>query len=115
MENTKTKHTPGPWEYVKTTVQETGQRERINRIVIGTPRNKNGGRFVAAEIIGPWCGEEERHEADARLISAAPDLLAALEKTLKIVIRCGTETGPGDTTALAIESARAAIAKAKGE
>jgi hypothetical protein len=44
---------------------------------------------------------------DARLIAAAPDLLAALEELLNAL--------PSATTHPAIKAARAAIAKATGE
>ena len=50
--------------------------------------------------------------ADARLIAAAPDLLAALEQCLPIIdAHRRTALGEGDIAAM---NARAAIAKAKG-
>lgn len=88
------KHTPGPW--VKKGIHWTGKN---NEIV-----------FVSN---GPAFGSEsdfESAKANARLIAAAPELLEALED----LCECILETrGPSAT--LALKSARAAIAKAKGE
>ena len=47
------------------------------------------------------------HKANARLIAAAPDLLAALETLTKMV-------EDGDWTTVELNDARAAIAKAEG-
>ena len=58
------------------------------------------------------CNEKEdsiENEADANLISAAPDLLEALENLLAV------REGAGGTKYHADDIARAAIAKAKGE
>ena len=99
------KHTPGPW------------------YVVGLPWD-NGG-CVVANADDPHCGElicttddrawydhtdedEERWRADARLIAAAPDLLAACEAAL-LWLEAWSE---GDESA---EILRSAIAKAKGE
>ena len=51
---------------------------------------------------GEWIG-------NARLIAAAPELLEALENLLKV------HEGEGGTQYHAVDMARAAIAKAKGE
>lgn len=82
-----TQHTTGPWEVCD---YELGLK------AISTP---NITHYLATEI----------DAADARLIAAAPDLLAALER-----IAAGD---PMHTSfnALAISEARAAIAKATGE
>lgn len=52
----------------------------------------------------------ERARADARLIAAAPDLLAALEALLSV---CREELDPARTPEMS--AARAAIKKARGE
>jgi len=59
-----TAHTPGPWEeYTVTTVHNDGHAEEVIEIAV------NGTHPTVAYV----------HEvADARLIAAAPDLLAAL-------------------------------------
>ena len=85
-------HTPGPWRYA--------------------------GRSVAGAFhIGPEEGysvgiihHSPDGEANARLVAAAPDLLAALEECqAEIHIECGLTDYPSCIRA------RAAIAKAKGE
>jgi hypothetical protein len=53
--------------------------------------------------------ERDRHEADAHLICAAPDLLAALSSIWDCACREGDIDGETDW-----EAVRAAIAKARG-
>ena len=93
------KHTPGPWTYHKmeewTRAEDSG---KINIIAHGpiayTGDNGNG---------------PENAEANAALIAAAPDLLAALRG---LVHRCTSE-GVGTSWAN-MNDAREAIAKAEG-
>lgn len=89
-------HTPGPWNVLPwfapggaeiTTVQA------LNRTVADCP------------------GEDETAKANARLIAAAPDLLAALER-LEAGVRLWISHGVSDED---MAAARAAIAKARGE
>lgn len=97
-----TQHTPGPWAV--TTVgschgihpaASDNERDDICRVV---PHNYHPDGWQAAK------GEAE---ANARLISAAPELLAAIEGLLNAL--------PSATTHPAIKAARAAITKATGE
>ena len=88
------KHTPGPWTIVD---PEAGGWCVQSRDM--TSKARNGG-FVSAVCPGP------DGPANARLIAAAPDMLAALERLEAV-------REPGDEIA-ALEQARAAIAKAKG-
>lgn len=90
----KHKHTPGPWyalglDFAKTKVWE----------VVAGPKSDT---VVELSLFS------ENAEADAKLIAAAPELLAACELALKDMIRWGI-FGPGRN---AVESA---IKKAKGE
>lgn len=98
MESVKetVKHTPGPW-------------------------NVSGSHIVSvktgvqlAEVFSP-CGYDPKNQkeaANARLIAAAPDLLAALEQCLVIVdAHRRISGGDGDMAAM---NARAALARAKG-
>ena len=98
------KHTPGPWS-----------------ITPDAP--------TQVEADGIWVGDASRREvgseqalANARLISAAPDLLEALgeaRKALAVLINPGAEYASVQAVfaqATATEArARAAIAKARGE
>lgn len=96
-------HTPGPWKAAAGT-RWTGS---VRRDIVSTC---NGLEFRPAFVAGDVLPE------DAALISAAPDLPAACEGTLERLERAVTLRGGvfGDDYR-AIEAARAAIAKAKGE
>ncbi len=86
------KHTPGPWHF--------GEGDR--RIPAGV------GSYTKA----PLCrmvGSDADDIANARLISAAPDLYAAL-----VAVMGGQIGGNVDTDAERFRLARAAIAKAEG-
>lgn len=92
-------HTPGPW------------------LVVGTPRDHEGDAYVAIQtpagafdLIAPGV-MRDRHAANARLIAAAPDLLAAL----RACVACGAleRSGADANAANAAVRARAAIAKAE--
>ena len=87
-------HTPGPW-----TVDYTDDNLRIyaGDLLIG----EVNGSTEHIEVRGL---DEETTEANAWLIAAAPDLLAALERIL-----ARTERGED---AKVVEQARAAIGKA---
>ncbi len=83
----KTEHTPGPWE------------------VYSKPQE----HWMPQAIVACGEGGEERHQ-NARLISAAPDLLAAMLRLLEYPDN-NTPLHPGS---LDWEDARAAVAKALG-
>lgn len=92
-----TKHTPGPWI----------QHDKASMAILG----KNG--FLVANCGGHFdsrreSGElEKEHQANARLIAAAPELLEALTAMV--------ETHYWDQEFPAFKQARAAIHKATGE
>ena len=60
----ETKHTPGPWEL------------RGTQTIIGADST------VVATVNRPMGGNRVQEEANARLIAAAPSLLAALQRLL---------------------------------
>lgn len=92
--------TPGPWK-----VYRTSDGERI--IGIGCAENGEG---ITDPRFGLWGSGPER-EANARLIAAAPDLLAALQAALPLL----EELEQDDNTYYAeAVNARVAIAKATG-
>lgn len=93
-------HTPGPWS-----VQGRHQME-----VSGPP-----GTIIICDIGRSGAPSEEIYatgQADARLIAAAPDLLAALAS---ITDECHEQRKTYAVSAKAINAARAAIAKARGK
>ncbi len=89
----KTKHTPGPWSL---SGANTVHGPDCIVAFVGT----------ADEEVRRFSGE--RQSADARLIAAAPDLLAACEAV-------SATTWSKNTATIIGEQVRAAIAKAKGE
>ncbi len=95
------KHTPRPWEYGGISgIPLTFDREvNIYPPTAGTGEEQHGGPLAVVSV-------GESGEANALLMWAAPDLLAALEE-------CLLNTGGGWISAAVIERARAAVAKAK--
>ena len=89
------KHTPGPW-YV---FNETAVRSRNQHPAVAKCDTTHG--------LGVWADVER---ANARLIAAAPDLLAALENILSRF-----DDDNLKLTVDAIQESRAAVKKAKGE
>lgn len=65
------KHTPGPW--VVDINHATGNPEFIRTFI----SSSDGGDMY--DIANVWCDETGNAKANARLIAAAPDLLAALQ------------------------------------
>ena len=101
----KSGHTPGPW-----TVEASG-RDRTSRAVAGAH-----GHGLVCHLYEP----RDQADANARLIAAAPDLLAELEKIVDrwalrdAAIRdCNLDPLPVWEREQC-EAARAAIAKARG-
>ncbi len=89
--NMKAQHTQGPWEMSGPTLKGDG----YNIGSVNSHRTSEG-------------------EANARLISAAPDLLVALEAMVEASIEMQGTTRKAAEHNARLESARAAIAKAKG-
>ena len=101
-------HTPGPWEMYAYVVHGSADGElRI-------------GKEGDADDIAPIAivGEDDAGElnrANARLIAAAPDLLAALEDAVATVAGMYDPADDDDPAPRALASWRAAIAKARCE
>jgi hypothetical protein len=99
----KPAHTPGPWHtsknfrYVRGSWVTTGDG----------PKD-----FNVCEIWTNGEGDDEQANANARLISAAPDLLAMCEQLLSLYRLHRPQAFGTDATE---EAARAAIAKAQGK
>jgi hypothetical protein len=94
-------HTPGPWSHAP--ILSHGEYEICH----------DGCHAIAFVYAGDGLDEITTFpsESNARLMSAAPDLLDALEWMIE-----HDESGPGDDYHLAgLERAKAAVAKARGE
>ena len=70
-----TDHTPGPW-----TAKWSKYQDGMFIVQAGMPSNR-----VMARFDGDGDGPDEREIADAKLISAAPDLLAIAKETRGLV------------------------------
>lgn len=109
------KQTPGPWRAGRTDAVSYHAGDGagpFKNVYVDDPggRVHMGNRLpaVVAEVYGPL-GADCR--ANALLIAAAPDLLAACEASLPVV---GVPLSPDECRALVLKLG-AAIAKAKGE
>lgn len=96
------KHTPGPWRYYK---QGDGTRFHITARANGTPGN-HVDDFATVDI---------RKEDNARLIAAAPELLAAAIALLNKIDDITTEDFSKGGEREERETLREIIAKAIGE
>ena len=100
-----TKFTPGPWEY--------DGKSRIDAVQFRKPTGhicEDGSEYIGGLVALPYhcgaLGRGDTHEANARLIAAAPELLEALGSMLE-------DVGRASSLPSAVK-ARAAIAKALG-
>lgn len=91
METVNATHTPGPWVAIN-----RGYKSHVT----------DNGMNWNAEIVGPG------HGANARLIAAAPELLAALEAFIHMATH---HAMPDEERRAILKQSRAAIAKARGE
>jgi len=107
------KNTPGPWQTLP---------EEVDRDYIRVRGTRIGCKYKIANvphtiIPGQTYGVDETR-ADARLIAAAPDLLAALE-ALTPILEAAESNASGNPewfwVSPRINAAREAIAKAKGD
>mgnify|MGYP001613520285 CR=1 FL=1 len=107
MNETKTRHTPGPWTYIKANIWETW-------VIVGA---RDGERIAETAATCPC-------EADARLIAAGPELLDALADILACADRLIHHPNWADTLRglnvladelnLSLERAKVVVGKAKG-
>jgi hypothetical protein len=101
----KKTHTDGPW----TATRNPGQEP--TSWIVEKKATRSGGGMTALHVIAEIPAHSTRAESDARLISAAPELLDALVETLKTLeTYCHTDEAESDVR----DAAKVAIAKAKG-
>lgn len=92
-----TKHTPGPWTYLN----DNGVK-RID--------SKQGLITLLDNAFGEYLHDSVENDANANLIAAAPDLLAALQT----ILDAWEKNRPFSLYKNEIQTGRAAIAKATG-
>jgi hypothetical protein len=105
------KPSPGPWTISKRPdpdeVKEAydDREEHVTYVCIDSPK------WACFAMVHVFCqgDPDEQGEANARLIVAAPDLLAALQGMVGLIDVHGWGEGP------ALRAARAAISKAEGK
>lgn len=98
----KSKHSPGPWS-------------TNGRFVVQSPeydKAQPGCPYIADCLVSQSARPEGTTDANAKLIAAAPDLLAALEMAEATINRLRPQTAPFDSTQGTRDVIRAAIAKA---
>ncbi len=103
-------HTPGPWRESWDYQRISPDSDRVVGNACGPEHNCKGVPIVGSHLLQPDRETMQKIYADARLIAAAPDLLAALEYFLRA--DDGAETP--DSYNGAARAASAAIAKATG-
>lgn len=101
-----TDHTPGPWVAVESLVYTASSPNCTGWKQLADCRGVEGAYFDATHI------DQRVRFANAHLIAAAPDLLAALEQ---VAVYSGKRTGWSALPSHILDPIRAAIAKAKGE
>lgn len=111
---TACKHTPGPWHQPDT---DEGTRVSVYSICAAS-RGYGHNAVIAVAMNRPPCAGElspidhDEAIANARLLTAAPDLLLALKACAAV---CAGETLSKSSITMALELARFAIVKATGE
>lgn len=100
------KHTPGPWE-VRFDHPDVPEKIAFIRPA-SHPHEYSGNEISSVYGCGPEAPGNETAKANASLIAAAPDLLAALRKAVDQAL------WPNESVSNALAEARAAIAKATG-
>lgn len=105
------KHMPGPWSASKP--QEVKVKPGTHHLIIRGPQCENIG------LISSWrkvASEAIEAEANARLIAAAPELLAALRGMIYGAGACAVpHEGERKALQMAVDQALAVIEKVRGE
>lgn len=107
-------HTPGPWVANTAGSAKAGQSFKITEIYVYAPDTQDD-TAICADVIDPVT--QKPSEANARLISAAPDLLEAAKLCLSIAESWIDQEYGGERFHNAhkvLDPARAAIEKATG-
>ncbi len=106
----RTQHTPGPWLIDRLTRRWGGNTNNRYRHMI---QRGEGDEFPSiAEVPSNWTPYQDDHvaEANARLIAAAPDLLAACRELLRYFVPSRDRMNAEQEAAF--NTVRAAIARA---
>ena len=107
----QSEHTPGPWAWNRYEFRDGFYGLYSGDLPVLYPQRENDGDDGDAWFSSDedYYGETALKEADARLIAAAPELLAALQQAVTSMQDHGWRNEH-----LAVRAARAAISKATG-
>lgn len=98
-------HTPGPWAVLSTFIGSDATACLVGKVSDETGMDALSDEYAVCVV--PLANDESR--PNARLIAAAPDLLAALRGLLEKTVSYQDASGQA-----AVMAARSAIAKATG-
>lgn len=113
---TDIKHTPGPWVVDVNPWGETSVKSANAEDLQEWPIEYFIAEKIGGHVRGVDFGDFSEVEANADLIAAAPDLLAALENMIGAFDSpIARRKLPSEFNEEAISTARAAIARARGE
>lgn len=109
----ETKFTPGPWKFIDAT--KVASMQYSPKCVI-----KSGNKLIASfswNDLSPFFPAKGESQANAHLISAAPDMYEALASAIDLVERDVIRVRPSEREELmsALEAWNTALAKARGE
>lgn len=105
-------HTPGPWHLDDNSPDDEG----FIAVLVGPPNSID--EHAIALVGGRFCDHDHDVWADARVTAAAPELLDCLQNLVLTAVWDGKpyhEHREMRVPEMAIEHARAAIAKARGQ
>ena len=107
------KHTPGPWASSWVEVRGSLVEPFSGFLVWPAHQTSIAALMGMTAITSPWADgeDDEIGEANARLIAAAPELLAAARRALNVLKATGESVRPGN----ALGALEAAIAKASAQ
>ncbi len=102
-------HTPGPWAYYDACEEGITAGDMLHPFAVSGPHPERPGCKCTFAFVDGF--SHAQAEATARLIAAAPELLAACKA---LVLRSETIYAPGTKEPAYVTAARTAIAKAEG-
>jgi len=106
------KHTPGPWVVNEAGSAIGGMPFKITEFYVYAPKTQDD-TAICADVIDPVT--QEPSMSNARLISAAPDLMEELENCMDLLNTCFSNAPVDSCIGVALIKARSAIAKATGQ
>lgn len=99
-------HTAGPW--LRRIESHVGRSDNTTYTIFGGPTWGSNNKIIAQKVVTG--GGTDEDEANARLIAAAPELLAALERMECVARIFDVELDQQPAIIEALSEARAAIA-----